>query len=188
MLVLGLTGKIGCGKDTVSRYLEREHGFRSISMGDIVREYVREEGLEMTRENQQKIGTGYREKHGKDFFAREVARKIGELPGDRFVINGVRAPHDVKVPRKRFDEKFCLIQITSPAEDRFQRMKGRSRPGDPETFEEFKEQEESDIEKFNQDETFEMADYEIKNDGSLDELFEKVGRLIDKLEEDVEED
>ena len=49
MKVIGLVGKIGSGKDTVSRML-KEYGFKEIGMGDMVREIARERGLEPTRE------------------------------------------------------------------------------------------------------------------------------------------
>lgn len=187
MIVLGLTGKIGCGKDTISRYLKKEHGFKSVSMGNMVRKYTKEEGFEMTRENQQEIATRYREERGKDFFARKVVEKIDNLDGERFVINGVRSPEDVKVSRERFGEDFLLVRINSSATERFRRAKGRSRPGDPDVLEDFKRQEESDIEKFNQKETFRMVDYTIDNDTSLSDLFSKIDDLVEKLEQDVEE-
>ena len=38
MKIIGITGKIGSGKDAVSKYLVKEHGFKSISIGDLINE------------------------------------------------------------------------------------------------------------------------------------------------------
>ena len=51
MKVIGLMGTIGAGKGTVADYLMGRYGFKSITMGDLVREEAEKVGLEKNREN-----------------------------------------------------------------------------------------------------------------------------------------
>jgi len=47
-MVLGLIGPIGSGKDFVADHLVKNHGFKMIGMGDVIREEVERQGKEKT--------------------------------------------------------------------------------------------------------------------------------------------
>lgn len=181
MLVIGLTGPIGSGKSVVSDYLEESHGFEEVVMGDIVRELARGESLEPTRENLHKVQGKYRDSEGLTFFAEKVVERIRSSSENKFVVNGIRRPEDVTPLEQGFSQYFTLILVIADPAIRFSRLKKRGRPGDPETFEEFKKQDRREIEKFNMEKTFEKVDYTLENNGTLEELRRRVDKLIGKF-------
>lgn len=178
MLVIGLAGTIGSGKDTVSDYLEERYDFRSFTMGDVVRDIAEKRGLEANRDNLQMLGKECREEKGKDFLAEKMAEKIRSRKGKKFVVNGVRTPEDYEVLKREFGDDFTLLLIQTKEKIRFKRLKERGRTGDPDTYEQFKRQDENDIEKFEMDETFKEADYTINNNGRIEDLYKKVDGFL----------
>lgn len=184
MLVLGLTGTIGAGKDVVSDYIVKEHGFNAFSCGDVIRTIADEEGLEPTRENLQMLGKEHRKKEGEGFLGKKAAEIANRKDSDRLVVNGIRNPEEVQALREELGEDFVLIYIHADEETRFERLKERARTGDPKTLEAFKEQDRKEKEKFRMEETFDMADEYIGNEGSLQELYNKVDETVSKLREE----
>lgn len=180
MKIVGLTGPNGSGKSYVASYLEEEHGFTKISMGDIVREFTRKEGLETNRENLHIIQDRYRSKHGAGFFAREVAKKIKASDDDLYVVEGIRLFADYKPLEEEFGDDFVFILVNANPHIRFERMKERGRPGDPDNFEEFQVQEGNEFREFELRRIFKETDYTIRNDTGLEELYEKIEKFLNK--------
>jgi dephospho-CoA kinase len=103
------------------------------------------------------------------------------------IIDGIRNPGEVEYLKKKFGKNFVLIAVDAPKELRFKRLLERKKEGDPKTFEEFNEIDETDNGKNQPEygqrvgECLKLADYLIINDGSLDELnkkLEKISKLI----------
>jgi len=183
MLILGLTGPIGSGKDVFSDYLEEEHDFETFSCGDVIRKIAEEEGLEPTRENLQMLGKKRREKEGEGFLGKKAAEIAKDKDSEKLAVNGIRNPEEVEELRKRLSDSFTLVYVKADEKTRFKRLKGRGRPGDPESFDDFIEQDSSEREKFNTEQTFSMADTELTNEGTIDELHRKIDRLLSKLKQ-----
>jgi len=176
--VIGVVGPIGAGKDTVADYISSNYGYAIVSFRDIVREETEKAGLEPTRENLQKIGGGYREKYGKDYWARKVLEKAKKL--EKAVIKEMRTFEDVKVQKGYFKDKMTVILVDTDGETRFERLKKRARLSDPQTFEEFRKQEDKEKELRFTD-SFAMADITIENNGALDDLYKKIGTVMKKI-------
>ncbi|MFB6217414.1 MAG: AAA family ATPase [Candidatus Aenigmatarchaeota archaeon] len=178
MYIVGITGPMGSGKDTVSEYLDDVYDFRELSYGDIVRDIADEEGVEPTRENLQKISKRYRESYGMEYFAQRMVEKMDELGRKKYVLSGIRRIEDFKPIKKRYGENFKLLLIDAKPKIRFKRLKKRGLGRDPDSFEKFKEQDETEFERYDMEETFKEADYTIHNNGSLDELKKKVDAFV----------
>jgi len=177
---LAFVGPPAVGKDAIANYIEQKYNITHISSGDIIRDYVKSNNLgELTRENLQKVGNALRAEKGGDVLVRIAFEKAqGDL-----IISGLRAIGEVETFKKLGG---IVISISAPLETRYEFAKVRRRISDNVTFEEFKEIEES--EKTNTDENGQnvdkvvsMADYEIVNNGSLEDLFIKCDELILKL-------
>lgn len=181
MLVVGVTGRIGAGKDTISEYLEEGYGFEEMVMGDIAREFAKEEGLEPTRKNLHKIAKKQIGKHGPDFFSKKIVESIKDSDSDKFVVNGVRRPQELPPLEGSFGDGFSLVLVSADPEIRFRRLKRRGRPGDPDTWEEFKEQDRREVEKFRMDDVFEKADIFIENNGTFGDLYSDLDGLVSEL-------
>lgn len=180
--VIGLVGTIGAGKDFVSDYIVKKHGFQVVSMGDLVREEATNQGLEHNRENLQNLSRRFTDEHGSKYWAYKVTDRVLKLKWEKAIINGMRRVQELEVYRERFGNKFKLILIDADPKIRFERLKSRLRPGDPQTWEEFAKQEKNELKLYGTfDETIKLADYTIKNEGTPEQLFSKIDELIGKL-------
>lgn len=132
-MIIGLTGSYCSGKDTVADYIVKKHGFEHYSLSDIIRECMKEEGIETTRENLIVFGTNLREQNGNGVLAQKAMKKMQK--DKNYCITSIRHPDEINELRNRKD--FILINVDAPQDIRFGRMRKRNRPGDPETLEKF---------------------------------------------------
>jgi len=182
MIIIGLTGKAGAGKDTVADYLKRKN-FKYYSLSDILRQECEVRGIEKNRDNLIMIGNELRNKYGPSILARKIVEKIEEQKVNQAVIVSIRNPKEVEEFQKK--KKFILIDIQAPIEIRYERIRRRGTERDNITFDKFKEQEE--LEKSGSDPNSQqlkrvalMADYEINNSGSLAKLYAKIEEILKK--------
>lgn len=190
-MIIGVVGYYGCGKDTVAEILEN-YGFVHISLSDMIREELKKKNIEITRENLIKEGNRLREEYGPSVLADRAIEKIKQFEKEGytdFVITSIRNPYEVNSLKKRDD--FVLIYIEALPEIRFARVVSRHRENDPKTFEEFvtleeKEKHNTDPTKQSISDCVKMADYTIKNNGSLNDLRVKIKKLLNELEKNKE--
>ncbi|MCL1972697.1 MAG: AAA family ATPase [Endomicrobia bacterium] len=181
-MIIGLTGSYCSGKDTVADYITAKHGFSHYSLSDVIRECMKDEGVEPTRENLIVFGTNLRVQNGNGILAKKVMSKIQD--GKNYCITSIRHPDEINELRKRKD--FILINVDAPQSIRFERMQKRKRAGDPETLEKFIEFEkrESQSEGPGQQlaKSAEMADIVFINDvNNLEALNIKIESLLNSL-------
>jgi dephospho-CoA kinase len=178
MKIIGLVGLIGSGKDVVSDILCKKYGYKKVVMGDIVRELATKLGRTHSRDDLQRTQKEYREKYGNEFFGSRVVKKIRENGWDKVVINGIRIPEDVKVPKREFGKDMVVVLVDVDPKIRFERLKDRKRIGDPETFEEFQRQEENEKKLFDFENVLKYVEYKIDNSGTLEDLERNVERFV----------
>ena len=173
--LIGLTGTNGAGKGEVANFLKKK-GYAYYSLSDLVRHQLSREGKELSRNNLIEMGNKLREKFGADILARLVVKKIqGEA-----VIDSIRNPKEVEYLRKQKD--FILIAVDAPVAIRFERIKKRGRKESVSTLHEFiqKEAEEMTSKQTGQQlqTCIKMADIKITNEGTLEELKQKLEKLL----------
>jgi dCMP deaminase len=183
-MIIGLTGENCAGKGTVAEYL-RKKGFYVLSLSDIIREELSNEGKEITREALIKKGNALREEFGPAILAKKALLKVEN--DKNYVIDSIRNGAEVDELKKRQD--FFLFYITAPAEIRFQRMKARGREGDPTTFEAFLhlEEKERKSEKATHqslEDAIAKADKKIINDADLQRLYDQVDKALSEISEE----
>jgi dephospho-CoA kinase len=183
-MIIGITGPISAGKGKVAEFF-RDKGFTHHSFSSEIREIAKERGIEVNRKNLGKLGTVLRrESPGKSILAgrllatikREVQKGV-----TRFVIEGIRDADEIALFREHELEnknmRFVLIGVDAQQKMRFTRMKLRGRHGDPKTFAEFKKIDDEEIKGGGGQEVgkcMKMADYVVKNGGTMEELGKKV--------------
>ena len=180
MKVIGLLGLIGSGKDVVATYLAEKYGYEIISMGDIVREIATRMGRTHNRDDLQLTQKEMVEKHGWEYFAEKVVVKIVVKRWQKVVVNGIRRPNDVIVPKRHFGKEMTVVLVDVSARKRYDRLKNRKRIGDPENFEEFNRQEKNEIRLFNFDETVKYKEDVIDNSNDLEHLYKNVDNFVKK--------
>lgn len=179
-IIIGVTGTKAAGKDEFVKALIEQYGFVSFSLADIVREEAKRWGLPPTTQNLQNIGNELRRVRGKAVLAEATVKKISGLKEvSQVVINSIRNPAEVKFFQKEFGEKFFLIGID--ADEGVRRERYLKREGVKE--EDFKKDNRRDLkekESYGQQvaECLNLARKIIYNNGSLEELREKIKELL----------
>ena len=112
MVIVGLTGKRGCGKDTLARHLRERHGFETLDFTqDVLSPILVNRGLPVTRQNLIDVAMAGRKRSHDGIWAEKLSVLIKRRPNKDFVISGVRFVEEVKVFRQNFHRDFRLIAI-----------------------------------------------------------------------------
>lgn len=172
--LIGLTGTNGAGKGEAAAFF-KSRGYAYTSLSDILREELRERGLEATRDNLIRTGNELRAAFGPDILAR---RAMDRLTGPT-VFDSIRNTREVAYLRTQ--EGFILLALDAPLEVRFGRVAARGRNESAATLEEFRRKE--DLERAGGEAAQQLeaclaaADYVIINDGTLEDLRRKLENL-----------
>lgn len=179
-MIIGLTGKNAAGKGEVAAYL-KEKSFYYYSLSDVIREALEHQKIPITRDALILTGNELRAKFGPDVLARRTMEKLD--PNRNYVIDSIRNPAEIKALRE--SNRFLLLNIDANPQVRFERIRERKRESDPQTIEEFIEKEEAERRNLPEhmqsiEACQELADQTITNDGSLQELHDKVQKVVSR--------
>lgn len=178
-IIIGAVGQNGSGKDEVLKYLREKHAVPFFATGEMVREIARKEGLETTRENLGMISERYFAEHGKGCFVKMLADRIMESDMGIVGISGIRSLNDVSILKDIFHSDFRLVRVyVSDPKVRYERMTKRGEGRDPKSYEQFLQQEKTEDELFSITEAEKLADYQVANDGSLEDMHAAIERLV----------
>jgi dephospho-CoA kinase len=173
--LIGLTGTNGAGKGEVAFFFV-ERGFTYFSLSDVIREELQKNNQKITRNNLIRMGNFMRQQFSPEILARRVAKKIE----GNAVIDSIRNPQEVEFFRSQGN--FMLLAIDAPPELRFERVKIRGREESASSFQEFlaKEAEEMGTDEISQQllACMDMADHMIINDGTLEDLRNKLEEFL----------
>lgn len=176
-MIIGIVGSIASGKDTVADYLKAK-GFKAISLSDILRKVMLEKGLETTTANMTEFGNNLRNEKGHGFLAEEAAKQIE--PDENVIVTSIRQVGEIEFLQTQSD--FVLVKLDAPIKMRFTRLVKRGREGDIKNMAELEEIEAKQADGtgggMNMNKCFAMADKEIINDGTFEELNAKIDKLI----------
>lgn len=128
MLIVGITGMPGAGKSTAAKALET-HGFKRITMGDVVREETRRRGLEPDEKNTGKVMLELREKYGPGAVAEVCLRSLKAMKENVVIVDGIRSYAEVEVFAR--EGKVKLLAIHGSRERRFKLLAERGRSDAP---------------------------------------------------------
>ena len=92
MKVIGLTGLNAAGKGEVGNYLISK-GYIYYSLSDAIRDELRKENVELTRENLINKGNELRTNFGPGILGKKTAEKITD--NKNYVIDSIRNPKEV---------------------------------------------------------------------------------------------
>lgn len=184
-MIIGLTGSLAAGKGVVSNFL-KEKGFVYLSLSDELREIVKENKIEITRENLQNFGNFVRQNYGSGFLADKAIYKIKNQKYRKAIVDGIRNPVEIQSLREKLED-FFLVSIDAPQEVRYNRLVERQRESDPKTLEDFVRIDNKDkgIGELESGQAvakcMQLADITIFNSGSLNEVKEKVRIVYEDL-------
>jgi dephospho-CoA kinase len=174
--VIGLSGKIGAGKGTVSAYLNTKFGASEHRFSDVLIDILKRLHIPPERESLQKLGASLRSQLGQEVLINALEKDLSNSSSDILTVDGIRYPNEVEMLRK-FDNSI-LIFVSAPAKVRFERVKKRGEKGEESiNFEEFMSAENRETER-HLDSLEGMADYIIDNNGTLNELYANVDKIF----------
>ncbi len=134
-LIVCLTGMPGAGKSSVASFL-KEKGFAVVTMGDVVREEAKRQGLEPTDINLGKMMLKLRQDLGPGAVGHIVLQKLArDGSSSNIVIDGIRSIAEVEVLKKVGHVR--LLAIHASQDTRFKHLKQRGRADSPSNDNEF---------------------------------------------------
>ncbi len=181
MLVILLVGMPGAGKEEFVK-IAREMGYEVVRMGDVVREYVKSLGYELSDSIVGNIANEERKKHGIDIWAKRTVERIRGR-GGKVLIDGVRCLEEVDVFKNELGEGVKLVGIFAPRRVRYERIVGRGREDDIKTWDEFVAREMREL-KWGLGNVFALADYMLLNTSSLEDFHKNVRDFLLALEKE----
>lgn len=185
--VIAVVGPIASGKTTVANILADKYEFSCYRLNQALYDEVDRRGLDRTeRVVLQDVADDMRAKDGPAVLAKIITETIKKEDGENYVIESIRNHNEVLEIKKSFGEEVTVISVDTPIEIRYKRAverKGQYKEQEL-TFEEFKRNSERDLGEGNAEneqnvkKCMELADIEISNEGTIDELDEKIEDII----------
>lgn len=176
-MIIGVTGEYAAGKDCVAEILQ-QMSFYHVSFSDFIREGLKKQKKEITRDSLIAYGNQLREEKGASILAKLALKQVKD--GENYVFTSIRNPAEVKELQKRND--FLLIYVTAPLKIRLTRLLQRSRENDPKTIKELKEKEMLENSSKSTEQQLgnvaKMAKVHLANNSSLKVLETKVERMV----------
>lgn len=180
--ILVFVGMSGSGKTTAIDYLT-EKGIPKIYFGGIIYQAMREAGIEITPESQQRFREEIRQKEGKDFVIKRVLKEIQDLINagqKRIVLDGLYSWTEYKILKKAYPTETTVIAIILPRALRHRRV--AERPDRPFNAQEINERDWSELENLEKGAPIAIADYYLENSGSISDLHKQLEQLLKDID------
>lgn len=173
-MLIGITGKIGSGKDTVAEILEKK-GYKHISLSNILREDLKRQNKKITREELIKEGVIIRTKQGPQILAERAYAKTKQ---NNTIYTSIGLVEEAEFLKKK---GIKIIYVDATPKTRFERIKKRNREQDPLTYKEFQKLEEEEAKGKNLKRNFnamkKAANIILTNNTTMQELEQKLEKI-----------
>lgn len=180
MIIVGLSGTNGAGKDEVAKILVNDYGFGFVNVSDFLRQEANKRNIEPSRENLRVISTQWRRQMGVGVLV-DMALDYLKSTGKSYagvVISPMRNSGEAQHLK---DLGGKIIWVDAAPRMRFSRIASRGRDKESTySYEEFVAGEQAEMNSSGDEATLNMADVKvmadisIDNDGSLEELRKKI--------------
>lgn len=172
--VIGIIGTIASGKDLAAEYIAAQLRIPRHEISQPLKDLAQERGIALTRENLVKFGREIAAEEGMDYLAKVILEKIPSTG----VVAGMRQIPQIEYLRDNAD--LVLLAIDADPAVRFARASGRGKSGEAATLVEFieREQEENSGTVQRLFDCMKLADYHLVNDGSVEELKQKIDSIL----------
>ncbi|WNZ30122.1 MAG: flagellar hook-basal body complex protein FliE [Candidatus Bathyarchaeota archaeon] len=168
----------GAGKGVFRKTVQRL-GHPVVTMGDVVRAEVKRRNLKATPENMGKVMLNLRELDGPAAIAKQCIPALKQTTGKLVVIDGIRSLVEVDEFKKHFAD-FVLVAVHSSPKTRFKRLVNRKRSDDPPDWNTFMDRDLREL-GIGMGSVIAIADYMIVNEGSINNLKNRINQLISRV-------
>lgn len=183
-IVIGLVGPIASGKGTIAKILE-EKGYKFYSLSEGLKEEVQRRGLKVSRYNCNLVSNDMRQNLGADILAKMTAEIIERDNPQYAVIDAIRNPREINYLRQKFNAR--IIGVVADQKKRYKMFFERGTfTEELKTWEQFKELDDREMAQVGEHKqqvkaSLNLADFVIENNGTIEELSQKVENFISKL-------
>ncbi|MBU7030619.1 MAG: AAA family ATPase [Theionarchaea archaeon] len=154
--MLCVVGMHGCGKN-IFLTVAQECKYTIVSMGDAVRAETAQRGL--PPECHGDVAEALRKENG----LAAVAYLVLDVITPHCIVDGIRGLEEIKVFKGYYQVEILAIHASPKI--RFNRVKRRKRPGDPQTWKAFKKRDTREL-SFGIGEVIALADYMLINEST----------------------
>jgi len=176
MVFIVLVGMPGSGKDIFVQEATKA-GFNHIRMGDMVRLFAGEAGIDSSDMSIGGFATSQRDEHGPDVWA---VRTLQRMPDGNVLIDGSRSLAEIDRFRTVLGNDLKVVAIDAPSEIRFKRLVERGRDDDPKALEDFQTRDSREL-SWGLGEALARADITIPNHWGLEEFREQCQAVISQI-------
>lgn len=179
-MIIGITGTLGAGKGAIVDYLVEKKGFVHYSSSDLLREMLMERDDHIDRDSLAVFGRQIRATDPAGVPKLTYERLKKDDP-ENAVLEALHSKGEAEFVRGIGGK---IVGVDADVKTRYERITKRGSEKDNVTFEKFLAQtkrEEASVEDATGHsirDVLDMADAVIENNGSLDELHEKIERLL----------
>lgn len=183
-VIIGLVGDLAAGKGLLTAYLKEKYGVNGYRFSTILRDILDRLYLPQQRDFQQKLSTLLRENFSQDILGRIIAEDVKHDPNDLVLVDGIRRASDITYLSQL--PGFSLVYLTADPKIRWERLIARDEnPGDAQkTFEQFLQDEQTEADRTIKA-TGATAKYTLENNGTVEEIQQKIDELVQKLKNNV---
>ena len=178
-MIIGVTGTLAAGKGTIVEIL-KEKGFKHYSARWFITREMEKRSLPINRDNMVIVANDLRQQNSPSYIAEELY-KIARKEGGNVVIESLRTPGEIMSLRDKPD--FHMLAVDADPKLRYTRMLERGSETDNVSFEKFMYDEKLEMEnidpaKQNIKKCIDMSELKLDNNGTIEELKEKVENVI----------
>jgi dephospho-CoA kinase len=178
--IIAIFGLPGSGKTEVINYLMKKYNWPKVYFGEVTFDEMKKQGLEINEKNERLTREGLRERYGRLYYASQIIKKIEEMPDDSpILVESLYDWQEYLLFKEKFADDFITVAIYTSPKTRYERL--ARRPIRPLTFQEAQSRDYAQIENLFQAGPIAMANYTINNEGTLDELFTQIDKVIEKI-------
>lgn len=186
--ILAVVGLCGAGKSEVADYFVK-HGFEYLRFGQITLDEVKRRGLEPTEENERPIREEFRKKHGMAAYAILNIPKIDNFlsQGKHILIDGLYSWSEYKALKDKYSDSLAVVAVYTSPKIRYARLENRRLKYQKDPHMKYRSfsraqaeaRDYAEIENIEKGGPIAMADFTIINEGTLEELNQQAGRIIE---------